>query len=116
MFVQIYFPFFKGKPSPVTVETNILAVVKNGHASAYCDSQSLSPFSLTWEKKDGKISEHVSFKEEYSTKDGLHIYRVNMVIKNIDENDSGEYRCSAYNLAGKTSETVLIKLKSNFYT
>ncbi|XP_047136138.1 fibroblast growth factor receptor 1 isoform X2 [Hydra vulgaris] len=100
------------KPSPVTVETNKLDVIKNGHASAYCDSQSPSSFSLFWERVKGNISDHVSFKNEYSIKDDLHINRVYIYIKNIDEKDAGDYKCTAKNLAGYASEIVTVKLKS----
>ncbi|XP_065666186.1 fibroblast growth factor receptor 1 isoform X3 [Hydra vulgaris] len=100
------------KPGPVTVETNKLDVVKNGHVTAYCDSQSPSSFSLFWEREKGNISDHVSFYSDHNIRDGLYINRVYIYIKNIDENDAGDYKCTAKNLAGYASEIVTVKLKS----
>lgn len=76
-------------------------------AELYCDYRA-NPIAVSFFSKDGKT---LSLSEKYSIKNSLHKEhnRTTLIVKNVDANDLGEYRCHVENSIG--ANEVRVKLQ-----
>lgn len=114
-FLKFYlFNFFHVDPPslidiqpPVSVMGNL-----GGQATVFCESQSLSPFEITWHKKIGNFTKNAAIRMDGEIKKGTYTRRVHLDFSLLSKEDTGVYYCVAKNVGGQHNRSVTVRIKS----
>ena len=105
-------------PSVIRSDKTLVSGLRGESLKVYCEVQALSPFNMTWIKKNGNINfnntqftemEHETF-EPSSPKIIIYIKRSTMTISKLTDINTGRYQCMAYNLGGQRYTIVHVRM------